>query len=585
MVTLFGILETGSRALYAQQAGLAVTGNNIANVNTPGYSRQRVNLVTTPDLRLEPVPVGTGVRVQSIERLRSAFLDAQIRQETSRLGYYSQQGDILSQLEVLFNDPISLPASSLEDAAEAGLNATLTRFFDALQEVSLEPESTSVRTALEQQAQVLVSTFALIDGQLKDLRQEVDTRIQNTVDEINTLLKSIYDVNQQIGRIEVGLEDQANNLRDQRDLLITQLASYVPLEVTELDSGAVNVKIYGINAVQPSSVTYLQAVGDPNDPNAVVNIVFEGTGGQILDGLITSGELGGLLRARDELIPFYGDQLDTLAHTLIYEVNRIHSGAAGLKGFERITGTASVRDPASALASAGLDFPIQAGAFTLVVRNATGDVIDSYTVAVDPTVDSLTALAAAIDAADGTVGGGDLTAAVTGDYRLQVTAGTGLSFTFQGESSGALAALGVNTFFIGSDAASIAVNGLISRDVNYIAASSDGAQGNNDAMLLMAQLRNAKTMLGGKADFHAFYQGMIAQLGTEGRAAEQLESNISLLVESLEIRQEELAGVSLDEETVNLLKFQRAFTAASRFITSVDELVQTIVERMGIVGR
>jgi flagellar hook-associated protein 1 FlgK len=129
MVTRFGLLETGSRALFAQQTGLAVTGNNISNVNTPGYSRQRVNLVTTPDLRLEPAPIGTGVKVQSIERLRSAFLDAQIRQETSRLGYYTQVGDVLSQLEVLFNDPITLSASSLDDTAEAGLNSSLTRFF------------------------------------------------------------------------------------------------------------------------------------------------------------------------------------------------------------------------------------------------------------------------------------------------------------------------------------------------------------------------------------------------------------------------------------------------------------------------
>jgi flagellar hook-associated protein 1 FlgK len=585
MVTLFGLLETGSRALFAQQTGLAVTGNNISNVNTPGYSRQRVNLVTTPDLRLEPAPIGTGVRVQSIERLRSAFLDAQIRQETSRLGYYTQQGDILSQLEVLFNDPITLSASSLDDTAEAGLNSTLTEFFDALQEVSLEPESTSVRTALEQQAQVLVSTFNLIAVQLQDLREEVNTRVQNTVDEINGLLKSIYDVNQQIGRLEVGQGDQANNLRDQRDLLITQLSSYIPLDVTELDSGAVNVKICGINAVQPSSVTYLEATGDPNDPTSVANVVFADTGGQILDNLIVSGELGGLLNARDKIIPFYSAQLDTLAHSLIYEVNRIHSGAAGLKGFEQITGTSAVRDPASALASAGLDFPVQAGTFTLVVRDADGEVSGSYDITVDPTADSLTTLAAAIDAADGTVGGGDLTATVTGDYRLRITAGTGLRFTFQGDSSGALAALGVNTFFIGTDAGSIAVNSVISNDVNYIAASSDGTEGNNEAILLMAQLRNAQTMLGGKADFHEFYQGMIAQLGTEGRAAAQLESNTSLLVDSLETRQEELAGVSIDEETVNLLKYQRAFAAAARFITSVDQLTQTVVEGMGIVGR
>jgi|GEM_PF-650380 len=585
MTTLFGILETGSRALFAQQTGLAVTGNNIANVNTPGYSRQRANLVTMPEIDIPPVPLGQGVRVASIERYRSVFLDRQIRNESSYLGFYESMVDIFGQMQTVFSDPITAPASQVGETAEAGLNTSLIRFFESFQELSLEPESTAVRAAVRETAITLSSTFNQMDRQLSDLRADLNRQLESSVNEINALLDSILEVNMQISRLELEPSANANNLRDQRDLLITQLSRLVPVTATEQANGAVNVSIFGINAVQMQSVNHLLAQPRGDDPAGTVDILFENGGGQVLNNQIRSGELGALLQAREQVIPQFQDALDELARTLIEQVNAIHSGSAGLKGFEELTGTLSVSDPATLLESAGLEYDVQAGSFDLVVRDANGDVVNTYTIAVDPATDDLNALAAAIDAADGVVGGGDLVASVNASNQLVIGAGANLSFTFQGDSSGVVAALGLNTFFSGTDARTIALSQLIQDDPAYIAASADGTPGNNESALLIAQLRDAQILSGGTADFNEFYQGMVASLGTQARRMIQLEANTSLLVDSLEIRQEEIAGVSLDEETVKMLEFQRAFTAASRFITSVDEMIETVVERMGIVGR
>lgn len=585
MVTLFGIFQIGSRALFAQQTALSVTGNNIANVNTPGYSRQRVNLVTTPDIDIPPQPLGTGVRVVSIDRFRSDFLDLQIRNERSNLGYYVKLVNTYGQMETIFSDPITLPASSLEDTAEAGLNATLIRFFDSLQELSLEPESTAVRSAVRETAITLSATFNLMERQLSDLRKNLNKEIHTKVSEINAILEALLEVNMQVARLEVAPNANANNLRDQRDLLITQLSNLVPVEVTELPSGAVNVSILGINAVQPQSVKLMLAVPRHGDPDGMIDVLFEGGGGQILNTLIKSGELGGLLQSREVIIPDFENRLNELAGTLIREVNAIHSASAGLTGFTRANGEYGVSSTTIPLSGAGLRSPIRAGSFDLVVRDASGNIVDRYTINVDPLTDNLEDLVAAIDGADGILGGGNITATVGLGNQLVISAGSGLTFSFEGDSSGVLAALGVNIFFTGTDARSIGISQLIQNDLSAIAASADGTPGNNASALRMAQLRDAQILARGTADFNEYYQSMVAALGTQGRRAIQLQANTTLLVESLEIRQEEIAGVSLDEETVNMLQFQRAFTAASRFITAIDDLIETVVQRMGLVGR
>lgn len=585
MVTLFGIFETGSRGLASQQVGLAVTGNNIANVNTPGYSRQRANLVTTPDIDIMPKPLGTGVTVNMIQRFRSEFLDTQIRLEKSNQGYYQSMADTYGQMETIFADPITLPASSLEDTAEAGLNASMIRFFDSLHELSLEPESTAVRSAVREQAITLAETFNTLDQQLQDLRADVNRQIEGAVGEVNAILDALLEVNIQIARLEIEEGANANNLRDERDRLISDLSEYVPVKVTRLDSGAVNIEIFGINAVQPSSVTHMVAELRPRDPNLYRDIIFEDSGGQVLNNQMDTGKLGALIQARDTVVPAFQEDIDELANTLIYEINKLHSGGSGLKGYSTISSTNGVQDAADVFNGAGLDFPVTSGSFDIVMRDTNGDVTATYTINVDPAVDSVNSLAAAIDSADGTVGGGDLTTSVNARNEIQIDAASGLTFTFESDSSGVLAALGINTFFEGSDAASMSLNRYIRDDLALIAASADGAPGNNEVALDMAQLRHSRVFLSNTADFNQFYQGTIAELGTQGRRVAQLESSTSLLVDSLETRQEEIAGVSLDEETVNMLKFQRAFVASSRFITTIDELIEAVVERLGLVGR
>jgi flagellar hook-associated protein 1 len=585
MSTLFGILETGSRALFSQQIGLAVTGNNIANVNTPGFSRQRVNLVTTADIRVPPRPQGQGVKVALIDRFRSAFLDTQIRQEKSNLGYLDRLIDVYNQMETIYNDPIALPASSIGESAEAGLNASLINFFDAVQELSLEPENVGIRSALMETAQTLSETFQQIQNQSNDLLVQINNDIADVLDQANSILEQIFAVNQQIARLEIDETANANNLRDQRDLLVTELSELLPIEVEELETGAINVRVFGINAVQPLSLKKIIPLVRPNSPEGFVDITMQEGQGMILNSQVESGALGGLLEARDKIVPQFQERLDLMAHTLIGEINQIHSNGSGIRGYSQATGLFAVNDPSLVLDAAQLDFPIEAGTFEIVVRDLDGEIEETYSIAVDPAVDTLNDLAARIDQADGVIGGGQLVASVNSRNELVISTDPTHRLTFQNDNSGALAALGVNVFFTGMDASSISVNSLLQNNLDLVAASANGTPGNNEIALEMAQLREAQVFNNGTADFNEYYQSTIAIMGTQGRRVMQLQSSTSLLVDSLEIRQEDLAGVSIDEETVNLIKFQRAFAAASRFITSIDELAENVIQRMGIVGR
>lgn len=310
--TFFGV-ELASRALQAMQMAMNTTGHNLANVNTPGYSRQRVNLATTEPQVIEGVKtlfVGSGVRVESIQRIRDAFLDARMAGTNSDYQRLNTLYSRLTQVEDLFGEP-----------TDAGLSRQITAFFNAFQELSTNPENVGVRANVYHQVEGMARAFRQLAGRLDEMLVEMEQRIQATASEINFIAKSIADLNVKI-RYNKALGTMPNDLLDKRTSLIEKLSEYVGVRTTEMADGTVRVSLGEFVLVEgersntlPEGIDYaLKAFVDTTNRAQVV-----------------SGSVRGLMDAV-EYVRTYRTRLDTLAAELINSVNAIHQTGYGLDG-------------------------------------------------------------------------------------------------------------------------------------------------------------------------------------------------------------------------------------------------------------
>ncbi|MHB1167158.1 MAG: flagellar hook-associated protein FlgK [Carboxydocellales bacterium] len=319
--TFFG-LEIGRTALQAQQRALDVTGHNIANANTPGYTRQdAVTSATTPyampglNKPNTPGQVGTGVQVDEIRRLRDSFIDTQIRTEAKTTGFWASNQDALKKLEVIFNEP-----------SDAGLRTVMDQFWSGLQELSKNPESKSVRAVVSQRGIALADTFNHIDRQLTELQVDTDSNIRIKISEINNSANQVAQLNNQIILIE-STGDKANDLRDKRDLLVDQLSKIVNLSTTEEKNGSLTLAISGRVLVSGKNNYAIQAVNTPPNGYAAIQWAADNT-----NVLIQSGTLKGLLDVRDITVNNYIGYINTLAGTLATQTNAIHRNGRTLNG-------------------------------------------------------------------------------------------------------------------------------------------------------------------------------------------------------------------------------------------------------------
>lgn len=467
-MSFFG-LTIARRAMMAQQRAMEVTGHNIANANTPGYSRQQVMMVPTTPYPYPaanapaggPGQLGSGVRIAAIRRVRDSFLDFQLRNEYQTMGYWNARRDIISQLEVIFLEP-----------SEFGLSSLLGEFWNAWQELNKNPENMPVRISLREKAQGLTDTVRLMYQSLSDLRQGLALDIRTKVDEINSLAAQLVDINEQVVKV-TALGQQPNDLMDQRDLILDRLSSYINITLAQKPNGTIEVFAGSRMLVQESQAFALLALVR----NEEISVVWE-KNEQPMN--ILNGDLKALIQGYNEHIPSYQAELNRLVRTLTEEVNALHRNGFGLNN------------------STGQDF---------FVPLAAEDVPEAM---------------------------------------------------FFSLASGVLA------------------------DVNNIAAAAGpDSPGDGSVALAIARLRAKMTMQDGTATFESYYQNMIARLGVEGEEALRLVNIQGQLVRALEVRKEEAAGVSLDEEMINLVQFQYAYQAAARLVATMDEMLNVLINRTG----
>lgn len=562
MSSLFGSLGVARSALFANQLVLQTTANNVANAGRSDYSRQRVDLTASLPETLPIGQLGTGVTVDGIRRLRDAFLDRQYSRAQQALGEYTAQQSTLSQIEALLGEP-----------SDEGLQASFAQFFTALRDVASYPEDYTTRRAALEQGEVLAGDLRRANAGLTELKRNLETEITDRTAEANDLLQEVGRLNNQIQAVVVA-GGSPNDLLDQRDQAVDEISKLLSVVRVDRSDGTVQLSLSGGGGVlvDGTTVATLGARLSATSDDYEVTL-----GGTVVT--VTGGELAGLLHSRndtDAYVKYAESRLDTLAATLIEEINKIQAGGAGSAGLQSVASQYAVTDAATPLGSAGLPFGLAVpGSLTVFVYDSSGAVSGSGTIAIDAST-TLTDLAAQL----GSVAG--LSASVTAGT-LTLDAGAGSSFRFAGDTSNVLSALGLNAFFTGTNARTIGVNSALRADPNLLstgmpdATTGVVAAGDNRAALAMAGLSERKVLGGGAASLTDYYAETVGVVGARTAAANRLLESQTLVTQTIQNQREQVAGVSLDEEMIELTKAQRAFQAAAKLVQVVDELLDTVV--------
>lgn len=544
--TFFG-LELSRRALEAQQTALDITGHNVANANTQGYTRQIVNLqATTPDTILamgRNVSLGTGVNLDTIGQARDAFVDRQYRLETSKQNYWVAQQDSLSKVQDMFNEPSS-------DSISGDLN----NFWNAWSDLSKNPENMGARSVVRERAIALTDSFHHISQQITDMRNGLDANVRVNINQINTYANQIKNLNDQIKRAEVA-GDNPNDLRDQRNTLVDQLSQVVNVRVIEqkdpqFTDRTVNsyTVMIGNDSASPTqtlvddSTVYQLQNPAPANANGLPYATLTWANGPLVGQTLDLGTSVGSLKAN---LDIRGDQngqggyldklmqqFNNLAQGVANAVNALHQTGQGLIAENQLTASGPI----------GIDF------FT-----------DGSNSSTPPALPTVTAANISLNS----IISGDLGRIATGT--IPTDAGTPPTHSMDTSVTPNVLLVNAGDGSLASGVATLA-NGWSALQ-SQISTGRFGGINQNPVSA---------------SSFSDFYGAAIAQMGVDTQEANRMKNGEDVLVTHLSNQRESYSGVSLDEEMTNLVKYQKSYSAAARMVTMMDDMLNTIVNGMGI---
>ncbi|SHG54375.1 flagellar hook-associated protein 1 FlgK [Thermosyntropha lipolytica DSM 11003] len=611
---------------------LEVTGHNVANANTEGYTRQKANLTTTRPYHT-PVLVssgkagqlGTGVTVKDIQRIRDSFLDDQIRNENKRSGYWNAVYDALAKIEVILNEP-----------SEDGLRSVMDLYWKAWQDLVAHPESEAVRATVVQRAMAMADTFNHTYKQLKELREDVNASIAIKVVEINSIIQQVADLNQQILAITIAGK-QPNDLLDRRDLLLDQLSRLISVNIVQETNGMVAVQMGGRTLVQGVEYYELSTVQDIYGMHMVV---WKDTG---VRAVIEGGELKGLLDVRGktdrpeepdpspyrEIVPEMIDQLNALAKTIVLRTNELHRNGFSLNNQTKFPDGINFFNAPATLAD--IDAIKNWAEYISVNRDIASDP-KNIAAAAYRTWDDSTGILQKYNFGDGA--NALRIAQLKHDFNaVYVWAetpklGAVLPFPYAGlggdmevfykDSGGNLVSqvisldtAGITPSPVFRDLAELA--GFIQQKLQEdpvlkannvkieVLCSGDKLvfkAGESFTAVSVNLLKdgNPVTSFNINADYSLtgvikhvtgddYWRAITANKGVQTAEAKRMVESQEILLNQLETKRQSISGVSLDEEMTNMIKFQHAYNAAARYITAMDEALEVIVNRLGLVGR
>ena len=547
-------LGIGTTALSALQRAISTTGQNIANVNTDGYSRQSVTFSARPAQDIGAGYLGSGVQVTSIDRAYNQFLANDVQQRTASSGYYSLYANAAERVDSMLGDPSTSIARAMDS------------FFTSAEAVANSPTSLPERQVMLSNAETLVQRFDYIVGRVDDVTKEMNSQIAGAVSEINQLAGGIATLNEEIAKVSGRTGGLPNDLLDQRDALIVQLSSLVDTKTVAQDDGSLNVFIgRGQPLVTGAVAETLATQTDPNlGSTSIVTLSAFVAGSSDVSTFLTGGKLGAALTVTDEVVNPTRRELNLLAVGFAETVNAIQEGGDDLQG---VNGTALFTETEGVVKTAPSvdDSTANSGnaAVTFTVTDAKLLTGDSYRVDYTATGVNLrnltTDAVTTLGASPATVDGVQIT------YTAQ--AATGAAGANQGD------AFIVDPVFQASRFFEVKID-----DPAKIAAASNGeAAGNNSNMLAMIELRDQSLLKGSTATYGEVYNNLLSDVAVRTqRAQASAETETSLLSSALD-RQSSLQGVNLDEEAANLVRYQQAYQAAAQIVAVANEVFDTLL--------
>ncbi len=563
-MSLFSSIQLASNALKAAQIGLQVTGNNIANANTPGYLRADLVLVPAPTQRVGGLLLGMGVDIAGVVQNSDAFLERRLRQAIADLSDGETREDAYFQLEQVIGE-----------LSDTDLSSSINNFIGSIHDILNQPENVSVRNLAVLQGNTLAGDIRRMAGRARQVRKDLNEQIIGTVTDINRRLSEVSKLNTQIVIAENGglSKSDAVGLRDQRKMALDDLASIIGSTAVEQTNGSVTVFAGSDFLVFEGMYREVEASITPSEGIGIAEVVVAATQ-KAVDS--PSGELAGLLAARDDIFGGFIDQLDDYAQTLAFEFNKVYANGQGLKGHDTLTSEFVVSDVAAALDQVGLANRPVNGSLQVKVFNTRSKLTETTDVFVhlngledDTTLEDLRD---AIDAIDG------ISASITTTRRLTITSDSSeTEFGFANDTSGVLAALGLNTFFTGSTATDIAVSQVIRDDPAKFAASQSGIGRDTENAVAMAAFLDKPLESHNGETITVVYDRMTGEVTQGGAVAGSVAEAFRVFQRTLEGQQMAMSGVNLDEEAIKLITYQRAYQASARYIARLNELLEILV--------
>jgi flagellar hook-associated protein 1 FlgK len=570
------MMDISRWALQASTKQLDTVSHNVANVNTPGYSRQEAVLSTRTPQRTAEGWYGSGVQVSSVIQHVDKLLQERITSKATDLSYYDSRLSQLTRLESLCNE-----------AGDSGLGQEITQFFSAWQDVSNNPDSTAVREALRETANNLISRLQTVVNDVGQVGRDLDGYISNSVDKVNDDCRRIAELNDKILASEQ-TGQSANDFRDERESLVEDLSKRMNIQWFEDGRGCVAVfTSQGKTLVQDN---YPRSTDDnPLSFETVAGytdkqLVWHKQDIVMGSSEVSGGEIGSWLGVRDVDIPEMQSFLNGLAKTIIGDVNTLHSSGVGLDKLTDVTGTYASSDPNLALNDINNQL-----SFKDLLQNGTVDIWGynngtraKVTINVSPS-DSLVGLRDKINNAL-TTAGINVAASITSDDKLKIASTDGSTeFAFANDTSNVLAALGINTFFDGDSASSITLSSTVAADVRNICAgrltsSGEHTAGDNSNALDIADLKDANSMTSGTQTFNEAVISWSSALGTAVSTTQDNKSFAETTSNQMQTLRDNVSSVNLDEEMVKMIQFQRSYQMAAKLINVADTLLSSLLE-------
>ena len=601
MTGLFSSFNIAKSGMTVQQRTINVTSHNIANANTSGYSRQRANVETSRPQSITggTGQVGTGAQVAEIERVRDSFLDYQVRGETSILGKYDVRSNFLYEVETIFNEP-----------SETGISSLMGKFFDSFQELSKQPSSSNARTVVAQQSAALADALNHTYTQLEKLQTNSQDLIRAGVTETNSLLNQIDRLNQEIISVKVS-GNSPNDLLDKRDSLLDELSYKFNFVVDKKSFDGIDIRPEDIGGMKSANLvtsspntesarfSYVTSVElDPNDPSGNTHLItyykngnmqsednkqtmkiagltkeqakditdnriiwgdssgqaVKADGHPIEDGALihaseimmfkpTGGNISGVVSVQKD-VQDYMDQLDKLAKTLAFSVNAVHSGME------------NTINPGGEPERDGTPFFVNKSVAKYDKNNILTNIDDTLYGESDISAKNISINQEILE---------DVMKIKTrtNDDGFEYASMNNIDGDSDGSRALAIAKLRDSILRVQD------INETVNSREDMFSISKGGASLRNNGM----EIVNSSS--GMKMD--SYFKDIIDRLGVQSQEASRMVTNQEGLLYSLEESRTSVSGVSLDEEMVNLVQFQHAYNASAKVISTIDELLEVVI--------